>query len=143
MSVIAWDGTTVAADRQATEENTRTSCKKIIRIRSSEILCDVGDYSIGLALIDWYKKGRDPAKFPRIPKDNGTKLIVFSAAGVIEYETSHHGVPVKEPFFAWGIGKDLAIGAMAMGADARQAVKVACKYNVLCGMGVTALTVRR
>ncbi len=143
MSVIAWDGASVAADRQATEDSTRTSCKKIIRIRTGEILCDVGDYPIGLALIDWYKKGCDPVKFPKIPKNNGTKLIVFSASGVLEYETSHHGVPVKEPFFAWGAGKDLAIGAMAMGASAREAVKVASRYNVLCGLGVTALTVRR
>jgi hypothetical protein len=37
---------------------------------------------------------------------------------------------------AWGIGCDFALGAMAMGADAVQAVEITNKFSIHCGMGV-------
>lgn len=144
MSVIAWDGKTVAADRQATEAGIKTFCKKLHVFRKTgDIIGSVGDYDTSIALENWYKSGADPKKFPK-HKSDGSKLIVFKRSGeVIEYEGTSHPHSLKGKFFAWGSGGDIAIGAMAMGATASQAVRVTCTHHVECGMGVTAYRIVR
>jgi ATP-dependent protease HslVU (ClpYQ) peptidase subunit len=49
---------------------------------------------------------------------------------------------VEDPFMAWGSGRDFALGAMAMGATAREAVAVACRFNVYCGNGIDAFDLK-
>lgn len=44
-------------------------------------------------------------------------------------------------FDAVGSGMFLAIGAMELGANPEQAVKVACKYDLYCGGKITKLTI--
>lgn len=39
-------------------------------------------------------------------------------------------VECKEPHFAIGTGGELAIGAMSAGATAKEAVKIACKWDI-------------
>jgi len=41
-------------------------------------------------------------------------------------------------FMAWGSGRDYAMGAMEMGADARRAVEVTNVHSTDCGFGVEA-----
>ena len=56
--------------------------------------------------------------------------------GLVRYEDTH--IPIehgKEPC-AFGHGRDFAYGVLAMGGTAEQAVQVANKYSVDCGIGV-------
>jgi len=43
-------------------------------------------------------------------------------------------------FFASGSGQDLARGAMAYGATAKQAVEIACKYDLFSGGKIGTIT---
>jgi len=45
-----------------------------------------------------------------------------------------------DSYMAWGSGSDFARAAMAMGAKAEQAVRVASRFSIDCGLGVDALT---
>lgn len=144
MSVIAWDGETLAADRQATEDGVKTSCVKIFKVRrTGDVIGSVGDFDIGTSLENWYKSGADPKKFPK-RKADGSKLIVVTKAGaVLEYEGTPTPHRITAPFVAWGAGREIAIGAMAMGADAKKAVLVASEHRSDCGMGITAFKITR
>lgn len=139
MSVIAWDGKVVAADRQANDQDMRILCKKLSVVKKTgDIIGTIGDFDIGLGLERWYRAGAEPKKFPR-HKDEATKLIVITKAGrAMEYSTGPNATPIEEPFMAWGAGRDVAIGALAMGANAKKAVQVASRYITSCGMGVTS-----
>ncbi len=141
MSVVAWDGRTVAADRRVTENDVPHLCRKVFRTKHGEILAFVGGFDHGLSLVRWYKSGGNAAKFPKARKADSATLIVFSKTRVYEFDGSPRAMPVSDKFMAWGSGKGPALGAMAMGADARRAVKIAGRYNVNCGMGVTAFRV--
>ncbi len=46
-------------------------------------------------------------------------------------------------FHAIGSGEDYAMGAMAHGANVREAVAIACKYNTDCGLPVQYMEIKR
>ena len=50
---------------------------------------------------------------------------------------------VKHPYTAIGCGKPVALGAMAQGANAAQAVAAACEHNVHCRGPVHVLPLRQ
>lgn len=144
MSIVAWDGKTVAADKQGTSGDMRVAVAKIHRLTTGEVLAWVGLYEQGLFLIDWWKRGvrlEDWPDFQKQEKD-WTILIVINKLGVWEYERLPVGQRVEAPFMAWGSGREFAMGAMAMGADAKRAVEIACQFNIRCGMGIDVMEVK-
>ena len=48
--------------------------------------------------------------------------------------------PIQAPFAAAGSGAELAIGAMAAGASAREAVAIACRYDINSRLPLHSLT---
>ena len=140
MSVVVWDGKTLAADCQVTAAGTRHRVSKIRKLESGEVLAWTGWQDSGLAMADWYQQGADPKAFPAIQSDENrwSRLVVASPAGVFAYEHLPFRLDVLDPYCAWGAGMDYALGALAMGADARRAVEVACLFSVDCGFGVEA-----
>ena len=138
MSVIAWDGQSLATDRQATNCAQRNTASKAIRIPSGEVVAWCGEQDQGLILAKWYEDGADPSKWPEFQKDkeDWSRLVVASESGVKFYERHPVAMVEHDAFQAFGSGRDYAMGAMAMGATAAQAVKVASQFNVHCGMGV-------
>jgi hypothetical protein len=48
--------------------------------------------------------------------------------------------PIDCEFYAIGSGADFAMGAMAMGASAEEAVRIACQLDPHCGLPVTVLS---
>lgn len=144
MSVIAWDGKTIAADRQATCSDMRRKTVKLDckAVRGKILIFGwTGIDSNGRELMDWYVKGADVAKWPASQATSDwTRLLVASAKRVLEFEQRPYPIIHTRAPLAWGSGRDFAVGAMAMGANADQAVQIACRYNVSCGMGVTVFT---
>lgn len=138
MSVIAWDGKSVAADKQATNATLRFTTTKLRQLGDGTVLGWTGEQSCGEALAAWYADGAIREKWPafQAEKDGWCRLIVISATGVLVYEQQPFPVPVEDPFMAWGAGRDFAMGALACGASASDAVKVASRFDTSCGMGV-------
>jgi hypothetical protein len=91
--------------------------------------------------------GADAAKFPPVPEnaEDRASIIVASRFGVEEcYGDTPAFMPQRQKgIWAWGTGREVALGAMSMGADAKTAVKIACKWNIYCGMGVDAIQVKK
>lgn len=143
VTVIAWDGKTLAADRQATSAECRREVRKIFRLKNGEIASFCGAEAGARELLSWYEDGADPAKYPPLQATNDwVRLILVTRKGVFWYEQRPVKHALLEKFFAWGSGRDYALGAMAAGASAKQAVAITCRYSVDCGMGIDTASPR-
>lgn len=141
MTVIAFDGRTVAADKLAvTNSGYKSTTTKIFRADDA-ILGFAGSASHGVRLRAWFVAGADPEKFPEHHnREDSANMIVFRAGKrVLVYENSPVPIVLEDEVFAEGIGRHAALAAMLMGADARRAIEVACKVNDGCGHGVDVL----
>jgi hypothetical protein len=136
MTVIAWDGRTLAADKMACCGDTAVTCTKIRRV-DEKLFAWCGGRGEGMALVEWYLAGADKDKYPEFQKsDDWARLVVATASGVVFYEKVPEPQPCEDPYGAWGSGREVALGALAMGADARHAVEIASTHVHTCGLGV-------
>lgn len=146
MTVIVFDGKTLAADRQATAAGGRvypaTKLRRVRRLDGDYLLGGDGCLSQLLELFAWFEAGAEPADWPKSQVPEGfTFLWVVSPSGKAwHYEETPIPVPCEAKVFVSGAGGELALGALAMGATARKAVEVACLYHSGCGLGVDELT---
>jgi len=141
MTTIAWDGKTLAADRQFNHSGTPIAKTKIHTCISNvdmriKIFGCAGDSFDAMALKEYWKGERNLA--PAITDleimviDNTKKIYIVTEKMIF------HEVEDK-PFYAIGSGADYAIGAMAMGATAKEAVEIASKFDIHTGMGIDEL----
>lgn len=139
MTVIAWDGRTLAADRMIVDGYTKQVGTKIHKI-NGELFGASGCWSTGMARMDWVRAGMNPADYPRVPEDEFGRLLRVTADRRIMLYTVN-GLPMQyeSPFYAIGSGSDFALAAMYLGHTARQAVHVACELSSECGMGIDTL----
>lgn len=139
MSVIAWDGESVVADRRMSNgylkiKTTKLFCEEVDS--TTVIVGIVGDYSAGLDMLAWLRRGRNAGDFPAAQTtDRNSSLVLFSRREAFEYQRSPRPTVILRPPFAWGSGAELALGAMCAGADARAAARIACRFNSGCGDG--------
>lgn len=142
MSVIAWDGQTLCADKRAVSSGFKFKVTKIFRIKLGLIGID-GTYDAGMALIEWLENGADPKEYPEIQKDNDRNcfgLLITPEKKIIRYERLCNPILIEETYFAGGSGRDYALAAMYLGKSARKAVLVACHFDNSCGNGIDELT---
>lgn len=142
MSVIAFDGKMVAADRRAVCQGVSTTAAKLFREPDGTILGYVGSLDEGLLRVEWYRDGADPEEFPEpLEDDDFTYLFVVKDGKFFRYERVPVPIENEDDFCAFGSGGPVAMGAMASGASALQAVEAACRLVPGCGNGVTCFEV--
>jgi hypothetical protein len=106
----------------------------------------VGSEYTGRLMIEWFVNGHHPKDFPEQNKggEDWSRLIVARREDnrneVVTYECSHAPLPVDAPYMAWGSAKEVAMGALAAGVDARRAVEIAIQHHRDCGFGVQVET---
>lgn len=143
MSVVVWDGRTLATDRLAQCAGHGFSVTKSHQLENGEVVAWTGTQQSGHLIAEWYEKGADPAQWPAFQLgEDWSRLIILHTSRVLArlgcYEKLAFEEPIEEPFFAFGAGRDLALGALAMGADAVTAVRIACQFCIDCGAGIDA-----
>lgn len=140
MTVIAFDGKTVAADKQATFNGFRHTVTKIERHGDMIFGCS-GELAQGKEMFQWIMAGCDPATFPKSQRDRDdwATVMVVQGGKVRVYERTPYPFEIEDPVYAIGSGREIAMTAMFLGFDARRAVAVACKLDTGCGMGVDAI----
>jgi len=146
MSVIAYDGRFVAVDSQVTLGHLRRTfaCKgRWCRVPGGGcvVLTTCGGTEEGLALMQWFAAGADLAQWPAFQnmEDRWAVMPVFKCGVRIvveEYNQLSIPMTVKESFWAWGGGREVALGALTQGATAEQAVAIACRWRTDCGLPV-------
>ncbi|KVW15396.1 hypothetical protein WK91_18335 [Burkholderia cepacia] len=139
MTIVAWDGKTVAADRMIVDGYAKLPGTKIHRINGELFGCS-GCWATGMTRFEWARAGMNPATYPVVPDDQFGRLLRITADGEILLYTVN-GLPMRyeSPFYAIGSGSEFAMAAMYLGHSAEQAVHVACELSNECGMGIDKL----
>jgi ATP-dependent protease HslVU (ClpYQ) peptidase subunit len=140
MTVIAWDGKTLAADKRATTAGLARTVTKIFRHEKS-IIGFSGSLDQGLEMVAWFRSGADSKNFPasQRDKDDWVTFVVVDAEGVSFFERTPQPCKVEDSTWATGSGRDFAIAAMYCGKSACEAVEIACKFETGCGNGIDVL----
>ena len=150
MTTIACSLTEMAADMRVTwagrgndDENTRLHTAHAIKIdRIGDTLVGTsGDYAAGVRFLDWLKAG-GKGRRPKLDKDfRGLKLSKEGIFYVDGDDTTW--MPIGTPYYAVGSGAHYALGALEMGADPKQAVKIAMEYDPYTGGKVTVIPLNK
>jgi hypothetical protein len=123
---------------------------KLVRLRSGALYGGAGAVD-DRQLLDLLHDVHSADMIPDVRKLRATlhadvlALLVLPDGSVWEVatgETDGGLMPVQHKFHAVGIGRSLAIGAMAGGANARRAIEIACQFNTYCRPPVTALRLK-
>lgn len=139
MTVIAWDGKTLAADKQSSVANVRVPTLKIYR-HGKELIAKSGCSVVTAELLNWYKSGQVKSEFPSSKGRDGS-MYVFDDSGIVrQYYDSHIPALYHTNTFAAGSGSDFAFAAMHCGKTPSEAVLVACHFDTSCGLGVDILS---
>ena len=143
MTVIAWDGKTLAADRQMTWNDMRTTVCKIQRMPNGEVIGATGDSAKALGMLQWYERGAKPEAWPewQTAEDYARLIVARPGKRLVYFDWIPVEQPIFDPFMAFGSGRDYAMAAMAMGADAVKAVEITNQFCASTGLGVDSLDV--
>ena len=89
-----------------------------------------GDSDMAIPFFNWLNEGAKAEQLPRIPEKSDFAAVVLYRDGSLGCFTERFlRMDVEADFYALGSGEQFALGAMAMGADAEQAVIVACQFD--------------
>lgn len=137
MSVIAWDGRVLAADKRACIGSLIRTTTKVFKL-SGALAAYAGDADSGEALLAWFKNGAVPADFPSSQHGDmwAGLMVVYPNGDIHKYERTPYPIKFPPQIFAIGSGRDFALAAMHLGEDAVRAVGVACVFDSGCGNGV-------
>lgn len=140
MTVLAWDGKALAADRLACCGMQKATVTKIARA-GDELIGICGSLSTGNELREWYLNGANPDYFPSAGlEDEDSELIVVKTDGTVwVYNGSATPFQIEDPVCAFGAGAQAAWGALLCGVSAERAVEIASQINISCGNGLDVL----
>lgn len=141
MTVICWDGISLAADKL----NFGAINSKITKIRkiNNELFGISGKTILSQLLWKWIEDGCKPDEIPeaQLNTDSHCTIVkITSSRRIFIYENLPTPWEHEGDVYAIGSGSELAIGAIEGGSGSKRAVEIAIKYNSLCGMGVDVLT---
>ncbi|MDN8612794.1 hypothetical protein [Variovorax ginsengisoli] len=140
MTVIAWDGKTLAADKRATSGGgIARTVTKICRGAAGELIAMTGDWDTAAEMREWFRAGADPEKFPAKAREDKATLIVITAERIDTYGCGPYPMPIENEQVAFGSGRDFAEAAMFLGHGAAEGVRVACHFQTDCGNGIDTL----
>lgn len=139
MTTIAWDGTTLAADRAAWSGGQKYRVRKVARVTAPDgrrfLWAGCGDGTFAPMLLAWMKGGPHPGPYPEA--GNFTVAVVIDEQLRV-WRMNHllRYTLIRERIHACGAGQDYAIGALEAGATARRAVEIAIKRSDYAGLGI-------
>ncbi len=143
MTVIAWDGKTLAADKMMSFGTTNhVKVTKIIKI-DGMLVGTSGSAALGNELKNWVAKGRKIEEFPTDQRDSEkccSLLIIEPSGTILLYNNGPYPTTIHDKFFAIGSGDEFALAVMFLGRSAREAVNVAIQLCQSCGLGIDELT---
>ena len=107
MTVIAWDGTILAADKLQVCGEMRRTVSKLERI-DDLLVAATGFGWAAREMIEWVRRGRSPEDFPACQRDKDTwaTLTVIEDRRCLLYERSPYPTKLEDRIFADGAGRD-------------------------------------
>lgn len=149
MTIIAYRAGIMAGDSCWTEGERVTQLRtKVFRLSSGALYGAAGAVE-DRALMQMLDNVKRPDQVPTAEQlaqisHDISALLVLPCGTIWEIHTGPEQSDASAcqfvaEFSAIGTGKEIAIGAMQMGASATDAVRAACEFNVYCRPPITAL----
>lgn len=132
MTTLAYRDGVLAADSLATAGGIRDS--EVLKVRKIGRLLTAGCGSGALCekFVGWVQRGM-PGNSPWEGSGaDGNSLLVAPDRSLVVFGVNGPW-RVDRPFYALGSGGDIALGAMAAGASAEEAVEIAIRFDVYSG----------
>ena len=137
MSVVVWDGVTLACDSDMNDGQVKLPFEKIWQ-KGKHLYGVVGVISECVKLKTWVRNGCILDWFPQVSPE--TALIIVSLPDGIVTRYTVSTTPISHTGkIALGTGRDFAYGAMFMGGSAEDGVRAAIKYSASCSGEVITL----
>lgn len=141
MTTIAYRSGTLAADSLIAYNTITNGYRPKIAHCGEYLVALAGTAYLREALEKWVSEGCDTTSVPRLlveHEDKFTAIIIDSEGRAHEFDNGFL-VPIYADYTAIGSGALLALGAMAHGATAEEAVNAAACHDKNSGGPVTAL----
>lgn len=135
MTILCYDGSTIAADRQITDGDTIIGYQKKILKWSGGYWTSAGRISDAERFKEWLE---DRTKTFRPKKDFGAFYTQDSRVYEVDRELS----PIEAMAnTALGDGAEMATGFMSQGDTAVEAIRKVCKVNIYCSGKIDSIQV--
>jgi len=141
VTTIVWDGRTLAADKLGSNGDLKRTLTKIWRFKHL-LIGGNGAADSALMMKHWIENGAELTSFPECQKgDDWCEVVVINTetGEIMVYEKSPIPLVLEDKVYAGGSGRGYALGAIAMGADAKRAVEVAMQFDMHTGLGLDIL----
>lgn len=140
MTTIAWDGTTLAVDKQCTTGNLKQRICKVHKIGKKSYAVVTGTVVDCLQIIEVLKGEREELT---VGDDFDGLVIVFNTKTGKVFEVGKSLIPLYlDGPSAWGSGSMAAQAGLVMGLDAPGAVRLASKVDCYTSEEVDTVTIR-
>lgn len=139
MTTIAYRDGVLAADTQATDGHGCTNGRVIkVERRGPFLAASAGQACFARRFLDWFRSGMPGDPEIGNAECNADGMIFMPDGRIIEF-SPFGSKTVHAEFYSTGSGMDYALGAMAMGATAEEAVRVAARFDNSTGGEITVL----
>lgn len=150
MTVIAYDGKTLASDTLSVSGSMKGKARKLYEVIQPDgtklLLGIAGSYAACLGLVEWIRGGCDPEAAPEdaaadeLMGPSACVMAIDAAGQCWLYEGASAPMLERSGFWAIGSGAETAIAAMSLGKTAVEAVQLAIRISHGCGGEVETLT---
>lgn len=152
MTVLAWDGKTLAADKRCDIGGTAFTGTKVRRLAGGAgvlmpetLMGFCGTASLLEARWRWYCAGANPDTYPKRPENDDSAMVCITKdeAGIRirRYEATGDPLPLEDALYTDGAGTDVALAALHCGRTAQEAVELCAKLiPKYIGGGVDTIT---
>lgn len=139
MTTVAWDGTTLAVDRQADLGGMLFEDVKLLRPHQSIVLAACGRAEFSHRVAKWLADGSPEDSKPELTDGDGWSGIMVQSGVAWLLEDGLIQMPITGRL-ALGSGKCLAMAAMDHGQAAPEAILYASTRDAYTGFGVDHAT---
>lgn len=144
MTTIAVKNGIMAYDSRISDGDSHIGFMNKGRKTGKYLIATCGSVEEGEMFMDWLAAGGADAdkKLYGLDKDLGnfTALCVNKKGETIFYEHRLYPYSIDAPFYAIGSGSAYALGAMAAGKSAAEAVRIAAQFDLATGGTVRTLS---
>ena len=142
MTTIAYDGKVMAGDKMTSHGGTPTPTTKVHRVElygKTYLIGGAGNSGDCQAFIRWAKAGFLDNEKPKMT--DCTMLMVCDGVITRYFHDSENPVEIEKTFWAEETGANYALGVMAHGGTAEEAVKIAMQLDINTGIGIDVVMV--
>lgn len=144
MTTIAYRSGELAADSKSSCNDTFVgSVRKIERRQDGALAGVVGTAAYAYGFLKWFMAGEADGEMPDLPRDRDgdptCEAFIVRPDGEVWKLQGDGWFPTAGQYFAWGSGRDIAIGALYLGASPASAVAAAVKHDAGTGGDIVVL----